>query len=327
MEAVDKGLDMLFMEFLAQHLKGEEDLIYAGPDVGAHNPMFFFKVEELPKGYRAMKTALSIVRSTAGLYDSPDRSLVGISKAWCLATDFDYDRGEWAGADRRVQDITLYEFCSLMPPTSVVQTRNGFHLYWVLDKPMPSMDYAYPASLIKANIKADPRSILPMQCLNFYSNDPRKPAVMVDKMEFKTLNKTIPVFPNEIPYYRVNDIITALGKVESEELKKLRQNMHARYSPTGDNYERLKMKRKERALEIMEKYDVVAELNNAGFKAYGRPGGKVICCCPFHDDRHPSAYLDLNPNSDFFGTLYCTSTSCSIRAPLERVMEQIGAPV
>lgn len=327
MEAVDKGLDMLFMEFLAQHLKGEEDLMYAGPDVGAHNPMFFFKVEELPKGYKAMKTALSIVRSTAGLYDSPDRSLVGISKAWCLATDFDYDRGEWAGADRRVQDITLYEFCSLMPPTSVVQTRNGFHLYWVLDKPMPSMDYAYPASLIKANIKADPRSILPMQCLNFHSNDPRKPAVMVDKMEFKTLNKTIPVFPNEVPYYRVNDIITALGKVESEELKKLRQNMHAHYSPIGDNYERLKMKRKEKALEIMEKYDVVAELNNAGFKAYGRPGGKVICCCPFHDDRHPSAYLDLNPNSDFFGTLYCTSTSCSIRAPLERVMEQIGVPV
>lgn len=324
MEVVDKGLDLLFMEFLAQHFRGEENRMYAGPDVGANNPMFFYRVEELPKAYKALKTALRVIRSTAGLYDQPNRSLVGINKAWCLATDFDYDRGEWAGADRRVQDITLYEFCSLMPPTSVVQTRNGFHLYWVLDRPMSSTDYAYPASLIKANIKADPRSILPMQCLNFHSSDPRKPAVMVDKMEFQTLKKTISVFPKEIPYYRLDDIIRTFGKVESEALKKLRQNMHARYFPTGDNYERLKEKRREEAMEIMERYDVVAELNNAGYKAYGRPGGKVICCCPFHDDRHPSAYIDLNPSSDFFGTLFCASTSCATRAPLKKVLEQVG---
>lgn len=320
----DKGIDILFMEFLSQHFKDETSLMFAGPDTGAHNPRFFFNIQEMPKRYKQLKKVLNIVRSTAGLYDSPNRSMVGIDKAWCLATDFDYDRGDWAGVEKKIQDTTLYEFCSLMPPTSVVQTRNGFHLYWVLDTPMSAFDYAYPSSLIKSNIRADPRSILPMQCLNFHSNSARKPAVMVDKLVLKSLGKVIPVFPNEINYYNVDNILSVLGKCESNELKQLRKNMYTKYSPSGDGYEALKIKRRNEAMEIIEKVDVVSELNNAGCKAYGRPGGKVICCCPFHDDRHPSAYLDLNPNSEFFGTLFCTSTSCGMRAGLRKVMNQIG---
>lgn len=327
MDVVDKGVDILFMEFLSKHFVGEADKMFAGPDTGANNPAFFYSVADIPKRYPGLKKILEVVRSTAGLYNTPNRSLVGVEKAWCVAMDFDYDRGEWAGKKRKVQDATLYEFCEWVPPTSAVRTGNGWHLYWVLDKPMSAFDYAYPASLMKASIKADTRSILPMQCLNFYSRNVRKPAIMVDTMVFDSINKTLPVFPNRTYYYRVDDMKSALGKCETKELQKLRQNMYQKFKPMDAEFTSRRMKVKEDAMSIIEHLDVVGVLNGAGYKAYGRAGGKVICCCPFHDDRHPSAYLDINPNSDYFGMFFCTSTSCHKIATLRQVMEQVGADI
>lgn len=325
MEVLDKNIDVLFMKFLANHFAGEDSRMFAGPDTGANNPVFFYTVEDMPKKYPGLKKVLEIIRSTAGLYNSPNRSLIGVEKAWCVAMDFDYDRGDWAGKKRSVQDTTLYEFCEWISPTAAVRTGNGWHLYWVLDKPMSAFDYAYPASLFKASIKADTRSILPMQCLNFYSRSSRKPAVMVDTMVFESIGKAIPVFPNRTYYYRVSDLKVALGKCESKELQKLRQNMYQKFRPTDDSFYARRMKVKDEAMAIIESVDVVGALNSAGYRAYGRAGGRVICCCPFHDDRHPSAYLDINPNSDYFGMFFCTSTSCHKTATLKQVMEHIGA--
>lgn len=327
MDVVDKEIDVLFMNFLTQHFADEKAKLFAGPDTGANNPLFFYSVHELSKHYRNIKKILEIVRSTAGLYTSPNRSLIGIEKAWCIAMDFDYDRGEWTGQKRKAQETTLYEFCAWIPPTSAVRTGNGWHLYWVLDKPILALDYAYPASLVKDNIKADARSILPVQCLNFHSKNIRKPAVMVDTMHFETINKTLPVFPNTAYYYCVDDLKTALGKCESKELQKLRQNMYQKFSPSDSEFQNRNMRNREDAMSIVENLNVISILNNAGYKAYGRAGGKVICCCPFHDDRNPSAYLDLNISSNYFGMFFCTSTSCHKVATLRQVLKQVGVEI
>lgn len=321
----DKGVDLLFMEFLAQHFAGEDDMMFAGPDTGANNPLYFFHIQDMPKIYPRLKSILEIVRSTAGLYTTTNRSLVGVEKAWCLAMDFDYDRGEWSGIKRTVQDTTLYEFCSWITPTVTVQTGHGWHLYWVLDKPMSSYDYAYPASLIKTNLKADSRSILPVQCLNFHSKNREKPAVMVDGLDLKSIGKFIPTFPNDTNFYQVQDIQKALGKSENEALAKLRRNMVARYTPNEFDYQERRRKVQDEATDILEHYDIVDELNKAGYRASLRAGGKIACLCPFHDDHRPSAFIDVNPDSAYYGMLFCTSTSCHKITTLRKVMEEIGA--
>ena len=94
MEVVDRGVDELFMSFLASHLADEEAMMFAGPDTGANDPTFFYKVKDMPKRYPILKKILTTVRSTAGLYATPNRSLIGVDKAWCVAMDFDYDRGD-----------------------------------------------------------------------------------------------------------------------------------------------------------------------------------------------------------------------------------------
>lgn len=321
----DKGVDLLFMQFLAQHFDNEIDMMFAGPDTGANNKVYFHKIQDMPKQYPMLKSILEIVRCTAGLYQSPNRSLVGVDKAWCLAMDFDYDRGEWSGVKRTAQDATLYEFCSWITPTAVVQTGHGWHLYWVLDKPISNFDYAYPASLIKANLKADSRSILPVQCLNFHSRNKDKPAVMVDGLTLQSIGKFIPTFPNDINYYRVQDIQEALGKSENKALSLLRKNMMAKYAPVDYDFQERRRKVHEEADEILEHYDIVGELNAAGYRASLRAGGRIACQCPFHDDHNPSAFIDVNPNSSYYGMFFCTSTSCHKITTLRKVLEEIGA--
>ena len=321
----DKGVDLLFMQFLAQHFADEKEMMFAGPDTGANNAIYFCPVQELPQRYPRLKSILEIVRCTAGLYTSPNRSLVGVDKAWCIAMDFDYDRGEWSGVKRTAQDATLYEFCSWITPTAVVQTGHGWHLYWVLDKPISNFDYAYPASLIKANLKADSRSILPVQCLNFHSRNKDKPAVMVDGLTLASINKFIPTFPNDINYYRVQDIQEALGKSENKALSLLRKNMMAKFAPTGYDYNERRLRIRSDTDDILEHYDIVGELNAAGYRASLRAGGRIACQCPFHDDRNPSAFIDVNPSSSYYGMFFCTSTSCHKTATLRKVLEEIGA--
>lgn len=325
----DTQVDMLFMEYLQDHFRSmaKDDYqnlqMFLGPDNGANNPAYFAHLDKLYAKYKILKKLLPTVRSTAGLYDKPSRSNTGIIKVWTLIMDFDYDRGEWTGATREVQDKTLYEFCSWLPPTTVVQTGHGWHLYWLLKNPVGDGQYAYAADLIRKQLKADVRSILPVQCMNLYNHAGNKTAVMVDRLSLQSINAQILTFPHVLSIYNIEELKDKIaGDTDTPNIRLLKERQYEkRRTPLSNSMNDIKNE----SMEILEHYDLAYELNKAGYAAYYRAGGKIICSCPFHDDRHPSAYIDINPNSQFFGWLYCTSTHCMRHVPIKKVMQEIGA--
>lgn len=327
----DKEIDLLFLEYLQEHFKDMPEADYKslqmflGPDNGANNPAYFAHLDRLYDKYKILKKLLPTVRTTAGLYNSPSRSNAGILKTWAVIMDFDYDRGEWSGASRKVQDTTLYEVCSWIAPSATVKTGHGWHLYWLLKSPIGGGQYAYLADLIRKQLKADFRSILPVQCMNFHNSDPRKPAVMVDRLTLESINAEVLTFPHNIQIYDA-DVLKhqVAGTSESEGIRLLRERQYEKRNiPMSDRMSDVR----DEAMQLLEHFDIMLELNRAGYSAYSRPGGKIICSCPFHEDRHPSAYIDINPNSPYFGWLYCTSTHCLKHATLKTVLREIGVLV
>lgn len=322
------NVDLLFLEYLQEHFKDallpeEYSTLYLfmGPDNGANNPVYFAKLNRLYDKYKVLSKILPTIRTTAGLYDKFMRSNVGIAKAWTVIMDFDYDRGEWTGVNRKIQDTTLYEVCSTVPPTATVKTGHGWHLYWLLQEPISEGSYAYIANLLRANLKADTRSILPVQCMNFHNRNERKPAFMTDRLTLDSINTEILTFPHNIRTYNKQELQKLLNTGDSEGIRKLKERQYEKRGlPQGSGFADSKAD----AMELLEHFDVVQELNNAGYSAYYRPGGKIICCCPFHDDRHPSAYIDVNPNSTYFGWFFCTSSHCLKHTTLRRVLKEIG---
>ena len=324
----DNEIDLLFLEYLQEHFRDlpadeyQSLMMFLGPDNGANNPAYFVHLDRLYGKYRILKKILPTVRTTAGLYNSTTRSNVGILKTWAIIMDFDYDRGEWTGTARSIQDTTLYEFCSWLAPTAVVRTGHGWHLYWLLSTPVGEGQYAYTADLIRKQLKADTRSILPVQCMNFHNREERKPAVMTDRLVMDSIGAEVLTFPHTIRVYTTQEIKDKIaGGTDTPAIRLLKERQYEkRYIPMSDSMNDIRND----SMEILEHYDIVHELNKAGYAAYNRPGGKIICSCPFHEDRHPSAYIDINHNSQYFGWLFCTSTHCLKHAPLKRVLKEIG---
>ena len=329
MASSDESIDFLFMEYLQEHFKDvlspeERETLYMfmGPDNGANNPVYFAKLDRLYDKYRILKKILPTVRATAGLYDKFTRSNAGIVKAWAIIMDFDYDRGEWTGIDRKIQDMTLNATCSALPPTAVVKTGHGWHLYWLMQEPLSEGSYAYIASMLRMNLKADARSILPVQCMNFHNRNERKPAFMTDALRLDSIGAEIKTFPHSIKAYTTAELKDVLAAGESEGMRLLKERQYEKRRLPAD---RRMDDMKSESMELLEHFDIVRELNRAGYTAYSRTGGKIICSCPFHYDRHPSAYIDINPDSPYFGWLYCTSAHCMKRATLKSVLREIGA--
>lgn len=324
----DNEIDLLFLEYLQEHFKGmtPEDykdlMMFLGPDNGANNPAYFVHLDRLYSKYCILKKILPTVRTTAGLYNHANRSNGGIIKAWAIIMDFDYDRGEWTGVNRTIQDTTLYEFCSWITPSTVVRTGHGWHLYWLLTTPIGDGQYAYVADLIRKQLKADVRSILPVQCMNFHNKIDRKPAVMVDRLVMESIRTEILTFPHNIKVYDPQMIKDKLaGSEDTPGIRLLKERQYEkRYIPLSSSMNDTRNE----SMEILERFDVAYELNRAGYPAYHRPGGKIICSCPFHEDRHPSAYIDISPSSQYFGWLFCTSTHCLKHVPIKRVLQEIG---
>jgi hypothetical protein len=214
-----------------------------------------------------------------------------------------------------------------MPPTAAIKTRNGFHIYWVLDQPISWFDYTYPASLVQYTLKSDPRSLLPAQCLNLRNDNREKPGYMVDVMEFPAISTSWQVFPHVTPLYSMDTISDALSPHRSNPaLKRLKiqqarsQAEHGRGTGTEEEW---KERQNEKTISILEHHDVLDLLRSAGVKAHSN-GSKITLCCPYHDDRHPSAFLDLNPANKFFGTMFCVSSSCGKHVSLSRLLRDLG---
>ena len=76
----------------------------------------------------------------------------------------------------------------------------------------------------------------------------------------------------------------------------------------------------EKIVDAAKIVDVVGE-----FVTLKKSGVNYKGLCPFHDDRNPSAFIDVNPSSSYYGMFFCTSTSCHKTATLRKVLEEIGA--
>lgn len=312
------------MEFLAQHLKNETRLIYVGPDKGAHVPAFFATPQMLPKKFHNASLCATIVRTTAALYTTPHRVSEAAEAAWCIAADFDFDRGPMESIPRPAQEATLWATLEVLPPTAATQTQNGFHLYWILDTPIPIFEYAYTASLVKNAILADPHSVVPVHCLSFLNNG-RKPAKMVDTIQLPYIKKSLRVFPHNIPLYTMNQINTCLQPNITPQMANLLQAVST-YKPDKQKVSNeLIQKKAENTVQILEHMNVVEILRSTGYQAYFRGAHKIIMLCPYHHDRNPSAHLNLDPSSPYFGMFHCAA--CGTKTSLQNLLRKIGVDV
>ncbi len=322
--------------FMSSHLAKEELSLYTGPDNGAHQPVFFTQPHQLSKKFFQLKKAVSTIRTTASLYTAPHRIAETAEKVWCIACDFDFDRGELENVPRKAQEATLYETCKLAPPTFATQTRNGFHLFWVLEEPESVFSYPYVASLLKELLKADPHSVVPVHCLNFHSRG-RKPAHLVSTIRLPELKTSLPLCEsNNFQLYTTANLMRKLKKdTVSDAVLKLYQMSQQGYKKDralglfpaqqakGDTFDpverRLKIDR------LLERYDIAQVLQSAGYAAYNRGRGKIITTCPYHYDRNPSAFVNIDPSSDFYGLFSCVS--CGTRKTLFKLLTDVGLDI
>lgn len=320
--------DNEIMQFLARHLPDETQMIYVGPDHGAHYPVFFSSPSNLPVLYPQIKKSVQIIRTTAALYMNTHRVTEQTEKVWCVACDFDFDRGEWEQVDRATQEATLYETCAIIPPTFITQTRNGYHLFWVLQQPESVFDYPYVASIIKDTLKADPHSVVPTHCLSF-SNRGRKPAHLTPLMVLNAIGKTMELHPCPEHIYTTNMLTSMLKTNVSPKVI----NLYKLYNQTltgGITHQKqapsVQMLQKRMEIDsLLEQYDITEVLKAAGYFAYNRGRYKVITICPYHYDRHPSAFINLDPNSDYYGQFNCSS--CQTTKQLKTLLRDIGLDV
>lgn len=313
--------DLKVMQFLSSHLQQETQLIFAGPDKGAHHPTFFVPPAQLSDRYPQIKKAVQIIRTTAALYLQPHRVVEQAEQVWCIACDFDFDRGDWTGVPKSEQEATLYETCQIIPPTFATRTRNGFHLYWVLEHPESVFNYTYVASVIKDTMKADPHSIVPTHCLSFFSRG-RKPARLVPQMEFPAIGKVLPIDETFTQLYTTESLLNQLKANTNANVL----NMFKLYQSSQQaSYEKdplREIKKRGEVDDILEKVDITETLKRAGYFAYNRGRFKVITVCPYHYDRNPSAFINIDPSSQYYGQFTCSS--CGTRKQLKTVLRDLG---
>lgn len=312
------------MEFLAQHLQEETRLIYVGPDRGAHTPAFFSTPNALPVKFRNSALCATIVRTTAALYTTPHRVSEAADAAWCIAMDFDFDRGALEGIPRPAQETTLWATIAHLPPTAVTQTQNGFHLYWVLQKPVSIFDYAYTAALVKNAILADPNSVVPVHCLSFL-NRGRKPAQMVDRITLPHIKQELLTFPNTLSLYTLESITKQVQPNIDPQLAKLLQAVSTYKVDKQKVSNSIIQKKAENTTQILERLNLTEILRAAGFRAYFRGAHKIILLCPYHHDRNPSAHINLDPTSPYYGMFHCAS--CGTKTSLQNLLKKIGVDV
>lgn len=318
----DSRTDLAVMNMLAEHFSDVDDLMYIGPNNGAHYPSFFATPKELPKKYEQLRLFAQVLRMTAGLYVAPVRQLSYAENVWCFGQDFDFDRNGWEGVAKSHQETALYQMCQELPPTFASQTRNGYHLFWVLERPEPVFGYAYPAGLIQKKLKADPHSVVPVHCLSAFATG-SKHAHIVDCLDLTSIGKKVELFPHNFNIYTCEKIMEIVNPEPNPIIRNLRtilQNAQWTGAKSGENRENFVDKGYIESL--VERYDIVGLLRRSGNQAYARGNKKIIMCCPYHNDRHPSSFLNLDPASEFYGLFSCVS--CGKKAMLPTLLRDIG---
>ena len=309
-------IDYEILSMVSNHLKNENQIMYLGPDYGAHYPQFFTQPSKLLNTYKKLKKIITPLRFTASLYSRPQRILAAAENVWCIAQDFDFDRNGWEDIPRTQQDETLYTVCQDIPPTFCTQTRNGYHLFWVLETPIPVFEYTYISGLIQKQLNADPHSVVPVHCLSAHATG-RKPAALTDRIHLSTTGQDILLYPHNLNIYTPEQIKNTIIREKNPKLRVLSELLHTTKLEKTYEFECIN----DEIDNLIEHYDILSILRKAGYRAYGRGGTKIIMCCPYHPDRNPSAFLNLNPNDQYYGCFTCVS--CGKRTNLPNLLKHL----
>ena len=247
---------------------------------------------------------MPVIRTTASLYNEPHRVTEHAQLIWAVIADFDYDRGELNNISRDAQEAMLYRNVSKLLPTFAVKTRAGFHLYWMLKEPVPTFSYSYTASLIRDFIQADPSTIVFAHCMSLFSKRTAKPAIIVDSLEFPCLGGNLELFKDDFRLYTVEDIQKCIAPKSNISTSFI--NNIAEYNSNKPKFS-MNADIKFKIDNILEGMDILNFIRVRGLRAYYRGQDKIIMSCPYHMDRHPSAFLNIDPASPYYGFFHCVS--------------------
>lgn len=294
---------------------------FLGPMGAAHLPNMFSEKEALAEHFRTAYELTMSVRTTAATYAAPHRNLEGACGFWAVIADLDFDRGIYEGMPRHTQEETILQVLRMLPPTTAVQTQNGYHIYWVLRKIYPVDQYLLIAEAIRSALGADKASRIATQCMALRTEYPKK-SRLVKSM---TLAGTrLALFPEVKRIYTLSKLERVFcQKTATPQLEKLRTMVVNQLART-DNQSDETQKRKEETEIILSSYDIFDALLNKGLTPLMYNGGKkVVLRCPYHNDNNPSAFINLDPKSEWYGMFFCSSARCGHKTTLRRVMTDL----
>lgn len=326
-----KQLDINLFEWLSYLHKKDTSLgnyLFIGPVAGAHNPVYFATPDQyVTKVMWGKKISMFDRLSwTGAMYRTFHRIKEHAERMAYIGIDFDFDRGKLEGLSRKVQEEILFDVINRIPPSTAVKTSNGFHLYWILEKPETIFDTGYCSLALTSLLSADPRSTIPTQPFSIYGILPKK-ANMVNRIILPEIDAIVRLFPYHYRTYTTELIQNSLKNfnkrtVQSNntiKLMKLAQNSMEKTSTimsklSEEEKEELFMKRS----RFIQQIDLTRLLKTFGL--YGRmsSGKKLMMLCPYHDDHHPSAFINLDPTSPYYGMFHCSA--CNTTVSIEAVV-------
>jgi hypothetical protein len=328
-----KQLDVALFDWLAYLHKKDTSLdnyLFIGPVAGAHNPIYFARPDEYVKKVIWGKKVSIYDRLswTGAMYKAHHRIKEHAERMAYIGIDFDFDRGKLEGLSRHLQETILLDVLDRLPPSTAVKTSNGFHLYWILEKPENIFDTGYCSLALTSLLSADPRSTIPTQPFSIYGILPKK-ANAVNRIILPEIDATVKLFPYHYRTYTTEAIHKILKNFNKKTAKsnntiKLMKLAQGDSGKKGVINKLSDVEREELFLKrshFIQQVDLPRLLKSFGL--YGRmsTGKKLMMICPYHDDHHPSAFINLDPTSPYYGMFHCSS--CNTTVSIESVVRKI----
>lgn len=195
-----------------------------------------------------------------------------------------------------------------LPPSLVVSSGEGFHLYWLLNIPIYQVDkIRFLLNKIQEKIEGDPKAVLSTQLL-------RAPLTHNKKNEWKTVR----VIDHNCKRYTLSEVYEALGITEKDMEKPCHKESPKR--PSGERASHadgifFDFKKKVEPLNktIHNSYDLLdlikkqnpLQFTNRSLESLGQ----AFKCC-FHDDKNPSANIFLHQDGYYYYKCFgCNTTT------------------
>lgn len=294
-------LALYVTEAIDSHYREADSLWYVGTKGGAHNPIYFAQPGKLSTKYRLVYISATHIKTTAAVYSGTDRTMKQADGVWAIGIDVDYDQqGNMEAQEKRVANAL-----DTLPPSFLCQTPHGFHAYFMLEYIHDMYAYSYTTSKIMDLYGADPQSKVVTQCLSLYEFARSE---IVDK--YSVYNSTFRFDMKNFPMYTYEGINKKLGGysglIESLTAQVNKQNrVETPYKADTDR--------------VLGMYNVAEILRSIGMevKEYS---DKIITTCPYHRDRNPSAFLNVDRDSEWYGLFVCRSSSCGVRKSVRNLI-------